>query len=159
MSEFSHLDKSGKPSMVNVGHKEPSFRKAIARSIVVLPQNVYDSLIENNQLNHKGPIFQTAVLAGIMAAKKTGDLIPLCHPVGMDHCNVDIRFNQNQEIEIYCEVSVFAKTGIEMEALVGANLAALCIYDMCKALSHEIVIKECRLIHKSGGKSEYNHHI
>jgi cyclic pyranopterin phosphate synthase len=100
-------------------------------------------------------VFQTAIIAGIMAAKKTGDLIPLCHPLGLDNCNVTIRINEQQEVVVDCTASITAKTGVEMEALVGASIAALTIYDMCKAMSHDIVIKETKLISKTGGKRDF----
>jgi cyclic pyranopterin phosphate synthase len=104
----------------------------------------------------KGPVFQTAIVAGIMAAKKTGELIPLCHPIGMDNCQISIKVSGKNTVEILCEASVHGKTGIEMEALTGASIAALTIYDMCKALSHDIVIKETRLIKKIGGKMDFD---
>ena len=90
-----------------------------------------------------------------MAAKKTGDLIPLCHPIGMDNCNISIKLNEQQEVVIDCTASITAKTGIEMEALVGASVAALTVYDMCKAMSHDIVIRETKLIQKTGGKRDF----
>ena len=97
-----------------------------------------------------------APIAGVMAAKKTGELIPLCHPIGMDNCQISIKFAGKNTVEILCEASVHGKTGIEMEALTGASVAALTIYDMCKALSHNIVIKETRLIKKTGGKKDFD---
>lgn len=90
-----------------------------------------------------------------MGAKKTSELIPLCHPIGLDNCNLHIKLNDNNEIVIECTASIEAKTGVEMEALTGASVAALTIYDMCKALSHDIVIKEIKLIEKSGGKNDF----
>jgi cyclic pyranopterin phosphate synthase len=103
----------------------------------------------------KGSVFQTAIIAGIMAAKKTGDLIPLCHPLGMDNCHITIELSELNEVIIECTASITAKTGIEMEALVGASIAALTVYDMCKAMSHNIVIKETKLISKTGGKRDF----
>jgi cyclic pyranopterin phosphate synthase len=103
----------------------------------------------------KGSVFQIAIIAGIMAAKKTGDLIPLCHPLGLDNCDINISLNDENEVVIDCTASITAKTGIEMEALVGASIAALTIYDMCKALSHDIIIKETKLIQKTGGKRDF----
>ena len=90
-----------------------------------------------------------------MAAKKTGDLIPLCHPLGLDNCHIDISMNDIDEVVIDCTASITAKTGVEMEALVGASIAALTVYDMCKALSHDIIIKETMLIKKTGGKNDF----
>lgn len=157
MSEkFTHLDAAGNPSMVDVGQKEPTRRMARARSIVVLNEKILEQL-ENEEIHtKKGPVFQTAIIAGVMAAKKTGELIPLCHPIGMDNCQIDIRINEAREVVIDCTASVFAKTGIEMEALVGASLAALTVYDMCKAFSHDIVIKETKLMEKTGGKRDFS---
>ncbi|MES2425833.1 MAG: cyclic pyranopterin monophosphate synthase MoaC [Bacteroidota bacterium] len=155
MSEFSHLDKTGKATMVDVSAKAVTSRTATARSIVYLPDEVLQQLIDGELQTKKGSVFQIAVIAGIMAAKKTGDLIPLCHPLGLDNCNIDIQLNGQQEVVIECTATITAKTGIEMEALVGASIAALTIYDMCKALSHDIIIKETKLIEKTGGKRDF----
>lgn len=142
--------------MVDVHHKTATKRTATARSIVVLPEQVLQALGDNADLKSpKGSVFQTAILAGIMAAKKTGDLIPLCHPIGLDNCVVEIQFDENQQVVIDCTAVVFAKTGVEMEALVGASLAALTVYDMCKAVSHDIVIRETKLMSKTGGKRDF----
>ena len=157
MSEkFTHLDAAGNPSMVDVGEKAVTRRLARARSVVVLPQEVLDLLEQEEIHTKKGPVFQTAILAGIMAAKRTGELIPLCHPIGMDNCQVEIQLNEQREIVIDCTASVTAKTGVEMEAMVGASIAALTIYDMCKAFSHDIVIKEILLMEKTGGKRDFS---
>jgi len=155
MSEFTHLDKTGKATMVDVSAKAVTFRTATARAIVFLPDVVLTHLNEGDLTTKKGSVFQTAIIAGIMAAKKTGELIPLCHPLGMDNCNVGISINDNNEVVIECTASITAKTGIEMEALVGASMAALTIYDMCKALSHDIIIKQVQLIEKTGGKRDF----
>jgi len=155
MSEFTHLDKTGKATMVDVSAKAVTHRTATAQALVFLPEVVLTQLNNGDLTTKKGSVFQTAVIAGIMAAKKTGDLIPLCHSLGMDNCKIDISINDNQEVVINCTASISAKTGIEMEALVGASMAALTIYDMCKALSHDIVIKEVKLIEKTGGKRDF----
>lgn len=141
--------------MVDVGEKQVSRRTATARSIVSLPPGVLVQLNNGDIQTKKGSIFQTAIIAGIMAAKKTGDLIPLCHPLGLDNCHVNIHLNDEQEVVIDCTATITAKTGVEMEALVGASIAALTIYDMCKALSHDIVIKETKLMEKTGGKRDF----
>lgn len=141
--------------MVDVSEKAVTRRTATARSIVYLPDEVLEHLTNGDLQTKKGSVFQTAIIAGIMAAKKTGDLIPLCHPLGLDNCKIDIRLNEQQEVVIDCTATITAKTGIEMEALVGASIAALTIYDMCKALSHDIVIKETKLIEKTGGKRDF----
>jgi len=152
---FTHLDAANNPSMVNVSEKAVTHRSARARAIVSLPQAVLDLLERGDIHMPKGPVFQTAIIAGVMAAKKTGELIPLCHPLGMDHCSVSIHVNEQQDVVVECTASIHAKTGIEMEALTGATLAALTIYDMCKALSHDIVIREIRLMEKTGGKRDF----
>jgi cyclic pyranopterin phosphate synthase len=155
MNDFTHIDEKGNPSMVDISQKQITNRTASARSIVVLPKDVLDKFIGNDIQTKKGSVFQTAIIAGIMAAKKTGELIPLCHPLGLDNCTIKIRINEDNELEIYCTASVTAKTGVEMEALVGASIAALTVYDMCKALSHDIIIKETMLIEKTGGKNDF----
>ncbi len=155
MSDFTHINEQGKATMVDVGEKMPTKRTATARSIVSVPLLVLEKLTNGDIQTKKGAVFQTAIIAGIMGAKKTGELIPLCHPIGMDNCKIDISINDNSEIEILCTATVTAKTGIEMEALTGATIAALTIYDMCKAMSHDIVIKETMLIEKTGGKSDF----
>jgi cyclic pyranopterin phosphate synthase len=152
---ITHLDKNGNPTMVDVSEKVISRRTAVAQSIVSLPNEVLNQLENGDLQTKKGSVFQTAVIAGIMAAKKTGDLIPLCHPLGLDNCKIDIQLNGDNDVVINCTASITAKTGVEMEALVGASIAALTIYDMCKALSHDIVIKETKLIAKTGGKRDF----
>ena len=154
MSELTHIDEQGRANMVDVSDKAVTKRTARARSIVSLPAEVMAQIIGGDIQSKKGPVFQTAILAGIMAAKKTGDLIPLCHPLGMDNCNIDISVNDNNEVVIDCTATITAKTGVEMEALTGASVAALTIYDMCKAMSHDIVIKETKLMEKTGGKRD-----
>ena len=155
MSNFTHLDASGNPSMVDVGEKTATKRMARARATLVLGDEIMDRLEKEEIHTKKGPVFQTAIIAGVMAAKKTGELIPLCHPVGMDNCQIHIQVNDQREVVIDCIASVTAKTGIEMEALTGASMAALTVYDMCKAFSHNIVIKEIKLMEKTGGKRDF----
>jgi cyclic pyranopterin phosphate synthase len=152
---FSHLNDQGQATMVDVSSKQISQRTAIARSIVSLPAKILEQLSNGDIQTKKGSVFQIAIIAGIMAAKKTGDLIPLCHPLGLDNCQINIHLNDVEEVVIDCTASITAKTGVEMEALVGASIAALTIYDMCKALSHDIVIKEIKLIEKTGGKHDF----
>jgi len=153
--QFSHLNKEGDPTMVDVSAKVLTARSATAQCIVVLDGAIIERL-ENDEIHtKKGPVFQTAVLAGIMAAKKTSELIPLCHPLGLDKCSVDIQINEAKEVVVSCTAKLTAKTGVEMEALTGASIAALTIYDMCKGFSHNIVIKETRLMEKTGGKHDF----
>lgn len=153
--EFSHLDARGNPAMVDVGAKNTTRRTATARSIVVLNDEILSHLEGEDIKTKKGPVFQTAIIAGVMAAKQTGNLIPLCHPLPLDHCKISIELNEKREVVVNCTASVSAKTGVEMEALTGASVAALTIYDMCKAFSHHIVIKETRLLEKTGGKQDF----
>ncbi len=155
MDEFSHIDSKGQPQMVDVGEKKVSQRMAHARSVVLLNPTVIAHLRENHITTKKGPVFQTAILAGIMGAKKTYDLIPLCHPLPLNKCSVDILINNNNEVIIDCIVTVTGKTGVEMEALTGASVAALTIYDMCKSMGHDISIVRTGLIKKTGGKKDY----
>ena len=153
--KFSHIDPQGNPNMVDVGDKAVTKRIARAQSIVVLGEEIMD-LLENEEIHtKKGPVFQTAILAGIMASKKTSELIPLCHPLGLDKCHINITVNEHREVLIECTATITAKTGVEMEALTGASVAALTIYDMCKAFSHDITIKETKLMAKSGGKRDF----
>jgi cyclic pyranopterin phosphate synthase len=153
--KFSHLNPSGDPTMVDVSSKQTSLRTAIARSLVKLSTEIIGHL-ENDEIHtKKGPVFQTAILAGIMGAKRTSDLIPLCHPIGLDKCTIDICINEEKIVEITCTAIIESKTGVEMEALTGATVAALTIYDMCKGFSHDIEILETKLLKKTGGKSDY----
>jgi cyclic pyranopterin phosphate synthase len=156
MDELTHIDKSGNPQMVNVSGKNISSRKAIARSIIKPGSDVLAQLQDGEIKTKKGPVFHTAIIAGTMGAKETAQLIPFCHPLPLNGCDISIEVI-GDKIEVTCTTSVDAKTGVEMEALTGASIAALTIYDMCKAISHDIVIEETRLIHKSGGKSEFNY--
>jgi len=154
MNEFTHINEEGLATMVDISGKKISQRKAVARSIIVLPDEVAEKLIDNDIKTKKGSVFQTAIIAGIMAAKKTGELIPLCHPLGLDNCEIEIQIHK-QELILECTATITAKTGVEMEALMGATIAALTVYDMCKALSHDIVIKEIKLMEKTGGKNDF----
>ena len=141
--------------MVDVSDKQTSLREATAVGTVYIPESVF-SLLENNEIStKKGPVFQTAIIAGTQAVKKTYDLIPFCHPIAIEGCKFSINTTANNEVQVSCSTKVHHKTGVEMEALTGVTVAALTIYDMCKALSHEITIKDIHLIEKSGGKSDY----
>jgi cyclic pyranopterin monophosphate synthase len=151
---FSHLDAERRPTMVDVGDKTASKRTATAEARVLFPAVVAAALRESGLRSAKGPIFDTAIIAGVMAAKRTHELIPFCHPLGIENCRIVIDLEDDAAI-IRCTVSVHHKTGVEMEALTGASIAALTIYDMCKALSHDIVIADLRLLAKQGGKSGY----
>ena len=153
--ELSHLDAKNRPAMVNVGDKAVTRRTAHAVAIVILPPELAALLQGGDIATKKGSIFQTAVLAGVMGAKRTSELIPLCHPLPLEDCQVEIEANAQGEVTIHCRVQTEAKTGVEMEALTGATVAALTLSDMGKAVSHGIVIREIRLLEKTGGKSHY----
>ena len=140
--------------MVNVGDKKITKRKAIAKAEMYLGEEII-SLFKHDELTtKKGPVFQTAIIAGIQAVKKTSDLIPMCHPLIINGVDIKIDIMDANNIDITCEVEIDGKTGVEMEALTGASVAALTIYDMCKAISQNMVIKAVRLIKKTGGKSD-----
>lgn len=158
---LTHLDAKNQPAMVNVGPKAVTRRTAHAVATVLLPPALA-ALIANHEITgKKGPVFQTASLAGVMGAKRTGDLIPLCHPLALEDCQIEIKPGPADatgavEVAIHCRVSIEAKTGVEMEALTGATIAALTLYDMGKAVSHDIIIKDIRLLEKTGGKRDYH---
>lgn len=143
--------------MVDVSDKLATSRTAHARTIVEFPSEVAARFVEGDIATAKGPVFATAIIAGVMAAKRTHELIPFCHPIGLDNCSIRIALDDGGRAVIDCVCKVQHRTGVEMEALTGATIAALTIYDMCKALSHEITIRETRLISKSGGKKDYRH--
>ena len=129
-------------------------RAAHARAVVRLPSEVVRQMSGEEIESKKGPVFATAIIAGVMAAKKTHELIPFCHPIGLDDCSIQITMDRDDAV-IDCRCKVVHKTGVEMEALTGASVAALTIYDMLKALSHDIVIGETRLMAKTGGKQDF----
>ncbi len=156
MGKLSHIDDDNRPAMVDVSDKSVTERVAHARSLVSLPRAVFDALDGDEIRSKKGPVFATAIIAGVMAAKRTHELIPFCHPLGLEKCDISISVS-GEDAVIDCVCKVTHKTGVEMEALTGASVAALTIYDMCKALSHDIVIGETRLIAKTGGKQDYEH--
>jgi cyclic pyranopterin phosphate synthase len=153
---LSHVDSDGRPTMVDVSEKQVTSRKATAVSSVRLPAGVVEILRTQGFTTAKGPVFQTAIIAGTMAAKRTHELIPFCHPLGLEKCRIEIACDDAGIVTITCAVSVHGRTGVEMEALTGASVAALTVYDMCKALSHDMVIAETRLIEKTGGKSHFH---
>ena len=152
--KLTHVDASGNPSMVDVSGKAVTKRTAKAQAIVNVGHDILALIKGDELMTKKGPVFQTAILAGIMGAKKTSDLIPLCHPLGLEDCSIHIT-NSDEDIIITATASLSAKTGVEMEALTAATVAALTVYDMCKALSHRIVIKEVKLLEKTGGKKDF----
>lgn len=155
MSEFSHINKTGNPKMVNVSDKQITQRTAIAKASMFLGTEVISHFTNNELMTKKGPVFQTAIIAGIQAVKKTTELIPMCHPLLINGVDIDIQIIDNETIEVNCRVSIEGKTGVEMEALTGASVTCLTIYDMCKSISQQMEIKTIKLLEKTGGKSDF----
>ena len=156
MTQFSHINKDNHPKMVDVSGKEITKRTAIAKTEMFLGKEIISHFNKNELTTKKGPVFQTAVIAGIQAVKKTSDLIPMCHPLLINGVDINIKITDSENIEILCKVTITGKTGVEMEALTGASVTALTIYDMCKSISQKMEIKNTKLIQKTGGKSDLN---
>ncbi|MET0292862.1 MAG: cyclic pyranopterin monophosphate synthase MoaC [Steroidobacteraceae bacterium] len=154
-SRLTHLDAANRPTMVDVGDKQATPRTATAEARLSLPANVARELSRTGHRTKKGPVFDTAIIAGVQAAKRTHELIPFCHPLPLDHISIEIA-SRRGGLTITCTVRVTHRTGVEMEALTGASVAALTVYDMCKALSHDIVIESVRLLAKRGGKRDFS---
>ena len=152
--QFTHISKAGNPQMVNVSDKKVTRRIAKAQAIVFLGKDILSRMKGDELITKKGPVFQTAIIAGVMGAKKTHELIPFCHPLGLEDCQIAITVKREKVI-INSTAVITGKTGVEMEALTGASIAALTIYDMCKALSHNIIIEEVKLMEKTGGKKDF----
>ena len=152
MNTFTHINQNGEANMVDVSMKQDSVREARAEALITMNSETLQMIISGN--HHKGDVFATARIAGIQAAKRTWELIPLCHPLLLSKVEVQLEAlpETNQvRIETLCKLT--GKTGVEMEALTAASIAALTIYDMCKAVQKDIVIEQVRLLTKSGGKS------
>jgi cyclic pyranopterin phosphate synthase len=151
-NKLSHFTQEGRPQMVDVGRKDETERVAIAKGSVKMAPETLAHITDKNM--KKGDVLSVAQLAGIMGAKHTATLIPLCHPLALSHVNVIIHVNNdNYALDITAECKITGKTGVEMEALTAVSVAALTIYDMCKAIDKNMVISDIRLTHKSGGKS------
>ena len=140
--------------MVNVSDKKITKRTAIAKATMFLGEEIISHFNTNELTTKKGPVFQTAIIAGIQAVKKTSDIIPMCHPLLINGVDIDINIVDKEQVEVFCKVTIEGKTGVEMEALTGASATCLTIYDMCKAISQEMIIKEIKLVEKTGGKSD-----
>ncbi len=151
---LSHIDTAGNPQMVDVSAKKTTYRIARAQATVKVTSDIINLITNSELITKKGAVFQTAILAGVMGAKRTSDLIPLCHPMSLEDCRVSISVKKNKII-IDTRASITGKTGVEMEALTSASVAALTIYDMCKAISHDIIIEEIKLLEKTGGKRDF----
>ena len=156
VSELSHLNEAGQPRMVDVGAKAVTDRRARAECTVILGSELMAQLQEANFQNKKGSVLGTAIVAGIMASKQCSNLIPLCHPLPLDKCDISIDPADETSLRVECECRTSSKTGVEMEALTGASVAALTVYDMCKAANPAIEITGLRLVEKRGGKSDFN---
>ena len=155
---LSHLDSDGDITMVDVSGKIATTREACAQGQVIFPAVIYEQIKAADGMTKKGSITQTAHIAGIMAAKRTHDLIPLCHPLPLDKIGLTFAYDDNQNsITVTATVKVTHKTGVEMEALTAVSIACLTIYDMTKAISHDIIINNIHLMNKTGGKSDYQH--
>ncbi len=152
---LTHVSEANRPSMVDVGDKAVTTRIARARAVVAFPPDVLGNGGDPLQTK-KGPVVDTAIVAGVLAAKRTHHLIPFCHPIPLEDCSIEVDWNEAGELVIDCSVRATHKTGVEMEALTGAAAAALTVYDMCKSLSHSIRIRDVRLVAKTGGKSDFN---
>ena len=151
-NEFTHFDKKGSPSMVDINQKDSTDRIAIATGKIIMKANTLKKILDLEI--KKGDVLNVAKLAGIMAAKKTDQLIPLCHSIPLSYVNVDLEPNiEESSVKITAEASLVGKTGVEMEALTAVSVAGLTIYDMCKAIDREMILTNVKLMHKSGGKS------
>lgn len=151
---ISHLNKKNKPKIVNINKKKPSVRNAVAQGIVSFSKLVFKK-IEKMQTK-KGEIISIAIIAGIMGAKKTSELIPLCHNIGIENVDIEIKTDNNSKsLIIKARVETVGKTGVEMEALTAVSISCLTIYDMCKSIDKSIIIKEIKLMSKEGGKSDF----
>ncbi len=152
--KFTHIDPAGNPTMVDVSEKKITKRTAKAQATVNVGPTILRQIKDNELITKKGPVFQTAIIAGVMGAKQTSSLIPFCHPLGLEDCKIKIHVSKGR-IVIDTIATVTGKTGVEMEALTAASVAALTVYDMCKALSHNIVVEEIKLMEKTGGKKDF----
>jgi cyclic pyranopterin phosphate synthase len=154
MSDFSHINKSNNPKMVNVSDKKITKRTAIAKATMFLGREIIAHFTNEELITKKGPVFQTAIIAGIQAVKKTSELIPMCHPLLINGVDINIKIVDSENIEVLCEVTIQGRTGVEMEALTGVNITCLTIYDMCKSINQKMLIMEVKLVEKTGGKSD-----
>lgn len=150
---LSHVPEH-QPGMVDVGHKTPTLRIALAQALMALPHELTERFSHGDYVSKKGPVFQTAIIAATTAVKRTSDLIPLCHPISIDDIKVSIEVIKAGMVSIKVSVKSFSKTGVEMEAMCGASIAALTVYDMVKSYSLNVEIVSIKLLEKSGGKRD-----
>lgn len=151
--DFTHINEQGQARMVDISEKQPSQRLAVATGEIQMNEQVAEGI--KNQTIKKGEVLQVARIAGIMAAKKTFELIPLCHVLALTKCEIHFRWQDSQTLAVECLAKTVGTTGVEMEALTGVNVALLTIYDMCKALDRRMLITNIHLVEKAGGKSEH----
>ncbi len=156
MNKFSHINKDNQPKMVNVVNKTITKRRAIAEATMFLGAKIISCLSNDELITKKGPVFQTAIIAGIQGVKQTSTLIPMCHPLLINGIDISIKIIEQERVQIICSVEIEGKTGVEMEALTGVSIASLTIYDMCKSISQKMVINDIKLLKKTGGKSDIN---
>jgi len=155
MEGLTHLNDSNQPRMVDVSAKAETTRTATASCLIRLGRELMSQIQDGELKSKKGPVFHTAILAGISGTKKTSELIPLCHPLPLDSAQIEIVPHGEEELLITATAKTSSRTGVEMEALTGASIAALTLYDMCKAVNPAIIISDLKLLKKSGGKSDY----
>lgn len=155
MEGLTHLNDSNQPRMVDVSAKAETTRTAAASCLIHLGRELMSQIQDGELKSKKGPVFHTAILAGISGTKKTSELIPLCHPLPLDSAQIEIVPHGEEELLITATAKTSSRTGVEMEALTGASIAALALYDMCKAVNPAIIISDLKLLKKSGGKSDY----
>ena len=152
METLTHLDENQRPKMVDVSDKDQTTRVAVASGIIEMSQDAYDAIV--SEKTKKGPVLQTAVIASIMGVKKTSELIPMCHPLNLSGINCDVQeLPELPGFKLTVTAKLTGQTGVEMEALTAVSVAALTVYDMCKAVDRAMTITEVRLLHKAGGKS------
>jgi cyclic pyranopterin phosphate synthase len=156
MSALTHLDEEGRPRMVDVGTKAVTRREATAEALLVFPAAVAEQLRAQAMHSAKGAVLDTAIIAGTLAVKRTHELIPFCHPLPVEKIDFDVRWRDAVTLRLRCTVAAVAKTGVEMEALVGAQIGAATVYDMCKALSHAITIERVAVVAKAGGRDDFD---
>ncbi len=154
---LTHLDAQGQPRMVDVGGKAVTRRQASAEAFVLFPVDVARQLREQDMRSAKGAVLDTAVIAGTLAVKRTHDLIPFCHPLPVEAIAFTHDWIDDTSLRLRCTVAAVAKTGVEMEAIIGVQIAAATVYDMCKALSHAITIDRVAVVAKSGGRDDFDH--
>jgi cyclic pyranopterin phosphate synthase len=156
-NELTHIGANGMAEMVNISKKKITLRTAKASGVIFLDKTIFSLIVNHEIISAKGPVFNTAIVAGTMAVKNTAAIIPFCHSIAIESCKLSFDFDAiKSEVKVFCEVITMGKTGAEMEALTGVSVTCLTIYDMCKAVSPNMEIKDIMLNHKSGGKHDFD---